>query len=461
MTPPRPSGGTFESSRLMPPPPQGGGEFRPPEMMGRPVEQGNGGDYKQEYQKEHQRQFNNEVRRQTETRTQEMQKRFVPPQGGGEFRQKGQPFMEGGRDNAQGRPFMDDSRSQGRPFGGGGEGEYGPQGGFDGSEMMREGGGFGGFGGMGGEGEENMGPSEEEMEKMMGEQESRMKAEQLKQMKRGMQGLEQGLKQIQRMADRLTKKGITVPADARALIAELVAARDKVKNATEFTEDVEAAMELIQDKGQDLGEIGQKFGMLEQMSQMTKQVEKQFVTLDKALAKAKKRKEASQYPAVVAKVEGQIGALKQKWAEVKAGVLSGDADPDDLRDVMEGIFEEVGDVHRSIEMIRQLGSVAKMLKSADKEIATFGKTIERQRKAGKDVSRLDELLAEGKAKLSEVRALTQQSGFEPEDLFDLMQELEAIGNAAHDELDRISGKAETKELQSAVIQSLQLRRMGM
>ncbi len=470
-----------EVSSPTPPPPSQGGEFHPPagetrspEMMGRPMESGTGRQeeakrYNEEYQKQYQKQYGEEVGRQTEAKTREMQMRYAPSGGDRDIQrtmrsQMGQPFSEGGRDNAQGKPFMGDRMPQGRPFGGGPEGNYGPnggpQGGFGEHEMMREGGDFGGFGGSGGEGE-NMGPSEEEMEKMMQEQESRMKEEQLRQMKRGMQGLEQGLKQIQRMVDRLAKKGIAIPLDIQTLLSELTAVRDKVKSATEFNEEVEAAMDVIQERGQDLGEAGQKLGMLEQMAQMTTQVEKQFVTLDKALAKAKKRKEASQFPSVVAKVDAQIGALKQRWSEVKQGALSGDADPEDLRETMDGIFEEVGEAHRAIEMIRQLGSVAKMVKSAEKEIATFEKTIARQKKAGKDVSRLEELLAQGKAKLAEIKTLTAQSGFEPEDLFDLMQEIEHIGNAAHDELDRITGKADTKQLQGAVVESLRMRRLGL
>ena len=460
MPPPSPSGEAGDARYAPPLPGMPQSEMHRESMMPRDMS----GAGREQYRDEYKRQFEQEYQQQYKERADEMRKKYES-RGQGE-RPSGQPFREGGRDNAQGRPFMGDRMPSGRPFGGGQEGSDrpygGPQGAFGGHERMREGGGFGGFGDREGEGEqEHMGPSDEEMEKMMQEQESQMKEEQLRQMKRGMQGLEQGLKQIQRMVDRLTKKGIAIPLDVQALVSELAAARDKVKNATELTEEVETEMDVIQEKGQDLGEAGQKLGMLEQMSQMTKQVERQFVALDKAFTKAKKRKEASQFPEVVAKVDAHIGSLKQRWSEVKQGVLSGNADPEDLRETMDGIFEEVGEAHRAIEMIRQLGSVAKIIKSAEKEIATFEKTIERQRKAGKDVSRLDELLAQAKAKFAEIKTLTTQSGFETEDLFDRMQELERIGNEAHDELNRITGKTETKQLQGAVIESFQMRRLGL
>ena len=493
MPPPSPSGSPGEMRYAPMPSGEMKGEYHPPEMLGRPVEQRmnqqegmnrsgegyqSGGEFRQE-QKPYPsseaevrgRVTEDMTKRMTEQMTQQMTEKIRNKYKGqegsrqlspdemrrmeGQY-QQGRPFegggfmppSQGGGQPFQGGEFHPPSQGGGQPFEGGGFGPGGGEG-FGGPQ-----GGFGGSWGPGGEGGEFD-------EGMMEEQERMMKKQQLEQMKRGFRGMESGIKQMQKMIDRLLKKGVAVPQEYVSLISEITQAVATVKNAEEFDESVEAAMEVLQEKGPELGDIGPRLGMLEQMSQMTKQLEKQFAQLDKALAKAKKRKEASQFPAVVVKVEGQIDSLKQRWAEVKQGVLSGDADPEDLREVMEGIFEEVGDVHRSIEMIRQLGSISKMLRSANKEIATFEKQIARQRKAGKDVSRLDELLVQGKAKLAEVKAFTEQGGFEPEELFDLMQELEKIGNEAHDELERISGAAEAKAQGASVIQSLQSRRQGL
>ena len=321
---------------------------------------------------------------------------------------------------------------------------------------------MGSWGESGGENNyEDIGPSSEEMEKRQVEQEKRMRTEQLRQMRRGINGLEQGLKQVKRMMERLSKKGIAIPSEATSLMAELTAALEKVKSATEFTDEVEAAMELIQDKGQDLGELGQRFGMLEQFSQMTKQVEKEFARIDKDVAKAKKRKEATQYPEIITKIDAQVIALKDGWGHIKSGISSGDADPDDLRDTMETIFEDVGEVRRAIGFLQQLGSIAKMVKSAEKEIVGFEKAVNREEKAKKDVSRLRSLLTEAKTKLGEIKALAKQSNADPEDFFDLMQELERMRVEAVDELDRVSGKSEVKQLSGAVIQALVLRRLGL
>ena len=434
--PPFPGEGGYPEHGRMPPPdgfrqmpPPRDGEFYggtegrmmpPPEMSGRPGT----GSFDEQYKQEHQRQYQEEVKRRTEMRTREMQQ--GRPQGG---QDRGYPT--GGMPPQGG-------------FGGGERGGFGQEDDFDddrdGGRDMSD-----------GYGEDD---DFEEREKMM-------QQEQLKQMKRGMvSGMERGLKQIQRMIAKLQKKGITVPADTQALVTELTNALQTIKNATELTEDVEAAIEIIQDKGQDLGDVGQTLGMLERMSQMNKQVAKEFTKLDKILAKLKKSKTASQHPEPLARAERELGALKAEWETVQSSIASGESDGDDLRDTMDEFFEKVGDVHRSLAFVQQLSSVSKMVRSAEKEVAMAEKEIARQKRAGRDVTRLNELLAEGKAKLGEVKALTSQGNFDPEDLFSLMQEMRRIGDEAHDELERVSGKTESKNMESAVLRSLQQRRLG-
>ena len=101
-----------------------------------------------------------------------------------------------------------------------------------------------------------------------------------------------------------------------------------------------------------------------------------------------------------------------------------------------------------------------MIRSSDKEITTAEKEIARHRKAWKNVIRLEELLAVAKTKIAEVKALVAARGFDPDDLFSLMQELRLIGDEAHDELEKVSGKAETSALGASVIHALTLRRIG-
>jgi DNA repair exonuclease SbcCD ATPase subunit len=200
--------------------------------------------------------------------------------------------------------------------------------------------------------------------------------------------------------------------------------------------------------------------MLERLSQMAKQVGKEFAKINSMVAKVKKSKAGREFAEAVANVEGEVGALKVEWERMRSAIAAGEEDGDDIRDTMDEFFEKVGDIHQSLELVRQLGSISKMIKSADKEIAMAEKEIARQRKAGKDVTKLEELLSAAKAKIAEVKALTVERGFDPDDLFSLMQELRQIGDEAHDELERVSGKADARELSASVIQALTWRRLG-
>jgi len=458
------SGGSTEPPHMLPPP-QGGkypppvGETRSPEMMGlptpqdtapagRPPEQGmkqNDEAYKREYSQKYERQYNEEVSHQTDMKMPEMQERYMRKGGEGEFRQQGQPFMKDGWDNPQGRPFMGEGNTQGRPFDGPPRGEASM-----GEFRMMGGGGEGGF----------KGPGEEEMEQMREEQEKRMQEEQLKQMKRGMvSGIERGLKQIRSMLTKLQKKGITVPSDVEVLVTEVASALEKLKAATKFNEEVEAAMETLQDKAQNLGEVGQRLGMLERLSQMEKQVGKEFAKVAKVVTKLKKSKAGSQFPEAVARVEGQLASLKGEWERIRTALQSGEGD-DDVRETMDEFFEKFGDIHRGVELVRQLGSVSKLIKSAEKEVANTEKHIARLQKAGKDITRLNELLAQAKSKLAEIKSLAVGGTPDPEALFKAMQELQSIGEEAHNEMGRASGREETKQLHGAVMESVRALRMG-
>lgn len=298
-------------------------------------------------------------------------------------------------------------------------------------------------------------------EKRREEQGKRMQQEQLRQMKRGMVlGVEQGLKQITRMSDRVSKKGITVPTEIQTVVAELSVALEKVRGATEFTADVQDAIQTLQEKGHDLQELGQKLGMLEQMSQLARQVEKELSRIDREVLKAKKTKSASQFPDIVTKIEGELGVIKGKWDGAKSSMLTGNNEPDDIRDVMEEIFDEISEVRKRLGLLRQLSSVSKAIRIAGKEIAKFEKEVARLQQAEVDVSALSMSLAQAKEILAKIVALSKQPGFDPEDLFDLMQELEHIKNEAMKEFERVMGSSHDDSLGASVIRAIEMRRLG-
>lgn len=363
----------------------------------------------------------------------------MPPSQG-----KGQPFMGGG-------DFRPPSQGSGQPFEDGG---FGPPGNFGPGGGGREFGpsGFGGSWGPGGDGEGGgfSGPSEEEMGQMMEEREKQMKMQQLAQMRRGFGGMESGLRQVKKVIDRLIKKGVAVPQEYVSLVDDLTRAVEVVKNAEDFDETVEAAMEVLQEKGPELGDIGPRLGMLEQWPKVLSQAEKQVKRLESVLAKTKKRKGTAEYADIVAKVEARVGGIRSRYEEIRRAGESGDFE--EAMDSMQEFFEDIGDAHREVGVLDQLGNIAKMIRSGEKEIASFEKQVKRLEKRGINASSVTALIAEGRAKLAELKALGKNADAEPEDFFAIMQELDELRQRATDEFNLLQGRGASQE--GAVIRSL-------
>lgn len=356
----------------------------------------------------------------------------MPPSQG-----QGRPFMGGG-------DFHPPSQGEGQPFdggefgpGGGGGGEFGP-------------GGFGGSFGPSGEGGDFDEEMMEEQERMMEEQERMMKKQQLEQMKRGFRGMESGIKRMQKMIDRLLKKGVTVPQEYVTLINEVMQAVATVKNAEDFDESVEAAVEVLQEKGPEMGDIGPRLGMLEQWPKVLSQAEKQVKRLESTLAKAKKKKGAAEYADIVAKVEARVGGIRGRFEEIKRAGASGDFE--DAMDSMQEFFEDIGDAHREVGVLSQLSNISRMIRSGEKEIARFEKQVKRLEKKGIDASSITSLIAEGRAKLAELKALSKNTSAEPEDFFAIMEELDEIRQRATDEFNALQDRGASQE--GAVIRAL-------
>ena len=316
--------------------------------------------------------------------------------------------------------------------------------------------------GMGIGGDGNFGGSwnvqEGDNEDRMAQQEEMMQKQRLTQMKQNIRGMKQGVKQLTNVITRLKKKNIAVPAEAESLAAEMTQAIATVKNASEFSDDVEAATEVFQDKGQDMGDMMQKLNMLEQWTKNVTQMEKQVKRMSDTFAKAKKKKEAAQYPSVITKIESEISAMQMKWQEVKSLASSGDVES--AVDGMQDLRETMGETGRSVGFLGQLSSVAKMIRSTTKEIARFEKNVTKLEKKGVNVATVRRYIAEARVKLTELKALGGNTDATPDEYFSLMEEIGGIRQNAVEEFDTLNGKPATSALGASVFQALEWRRMG-
>ncbi len=304
-------------------------------------------------------------------------------------------------------------------------------------------------GGFGGDHEGGGDYGEDDSEARQAEMEAReaeMQKRQLSEMKRNLRGLEQGLKMTKSMMDKLTKQGVAVPAEYATLITELTNALAVLKGATEMTDEVQAAMEVLMEKGEELRDVGPKLGMLSEWPRTLKQAEAQVKRLQTQLARVKKSKSSAAYPALIAKVEAHVGEVAGAFAQAKSEAAGGDLEAamETLRD---GVFEATEDAYDSMRVLENMANMSRIVKQAEKEIARYEKEAARYEKKGQDVSTLRGLIAEMKRVLAEVKSTISDTSADPEELFDTMNSAEGLRNDAEAELQHLRGRPSSAEKQ--------------
>ena len=373
----------------------------------------------------------------------------MPPQG---YQQgQGGPQMQGDGEQMmkQGGKFMfnqyDDHGGPQQNFMGG---QYG------GDNMGRQE--FGGNQGemMSGGGEQNeeaMRQREEMMmqqqEKMREQQEKVMKQQQLSGMKRMIQGAVSGIRELKKMISRAQKSKVTIPEEYLVLIPKVEAAIKTIQEAKEFNEDVESAMDVLQNDGEALRDIGPRLAMLTEWPRIITEANKQLVRLRKDFInntkKAKKGK--IDVTEIVAKIEEEISRMEKTRDALKIEATKADADFEDIMEVMqEEIFEAQYDIRNDINILGNMSRISSELKQVDKMLKNFDARAARLKKAGKNVARLNELLAEAKTKRKEVGEIVSRPSFDPETFFEASSDGYALIQDINDEF------AELENRQTAV-----------
>lgn len=262
--------------------------------------------------------------------------------------------------------------------------------------------------------------------------------EELNRMKRQMKGMERGVGDMARALARIKKQGISVPSEYETTIAALQSAIATIKNATESSGEVEAAMDTIQEMGPEMGEIGPKIGMLEHLPRIMKEATRQVSQIKKMYAKsvARAQKAGIDVSDIKQSIESKLQEFEAAIAEAKAST-----DPEEAADSLrEDVFEGLEDLRDEMMILENISNASKMLKDAEKEIVRIEKAAATLKKQKKDVSQLESLIAEMKALVADVKTLMQSKGSDKEQLFDAFYEGERLHNDALEILAKLRGE---------------------
>lgn len=335
----------------------------------------------------------------------------------GEFRDR-QPHPPplGGRDEGrggkgekfepQGRPFRDEGfQPQGRPF----EDEERGEEGFDG-----------------------------------GDEDRRHDEERLQNAKRMVRDFERGLREFERALKRATKAGVSIPAEYQTLVGELRGAITVVRNASELTNDVEAAIDMVEERGGDFHELIPRLHQLAEWPRISKNAERELKQIISQLNRLKRQKALSDYPELLEKIESSVSTVQSRFTEAKSHMAAGNIE-EAFELLQQGIFEELQEVRSSMQVLEQISNVARMVRNVERDIKRFERQVDGLARRGTDVSELKRLIAAGRAKLQELKALAQGGAAEPEDLFETMQSLEQLRRQAFEHFDELRGRPKRKE----------------
>lgn len=273
----------------------------------------------------------------------------------------------------------------------------------------------------GGEGQYG-GPSQEQQDQMQKQQSER----QLKDMKRGLQGQMNGLRQFETMIKNAEKKGTAVPQEIKDKVAKVKEILDKVKNAQSADElqdvDMGEMGTMMQELDEARREIFENAQRLEGIKRGIKGMEQGLKMFEKQIAKLEKQKIS-----VPSDVAENVAKLKNVIATVKAAKTWDEAESAGI--------EDIGDLMQTLDESRQkleiLARWPQTLKQLDREITRLNSALKRSKSMAdrllkKEIDVMGHYTAfeEAVNKLKAVRneAVTKMQTGESDDAFSLLED---------------------------------------
>lgn len=277
----------------------------------------------------------------------------------------------------------------------------------------------------------NFGPSEEQMNKEQARHEAdrvKQEARSLKQMKSGMRGMEQGIKMFKTQIARLTKQGITVPAEIADNMNKITALITALKSAENF-QDAQEQMQELPDLMQSLDEQRQMLEKLGRWKQTLTQADRTIKQLDRSLKQnktlaARLEKKGYDISDLVSKFESGVQTMKDSRAKAIELIKT---DPESAFDEIENnLFEQMDDLMQSDRTIKELGNLSSFNSSFKRGIAEGQSMINKLKRMKIDTTDLAAKLAELKAKATEVNSVIKQKPIDTDSIVGIFEELDSM-----------------------------------
>lgn len=257
------------------------------------------------------------------------------------------------------------------------------------------------------------------------------KQQRLDGMRRGIRGMEQGLKMFENQVARLAKSKIVVPADVTENIAKLKTIITQVKTA-KTTEEIDAIdFEAMQDLMQDMDESRQKLEHLSRWPQTLKDINRQLTQLQREQKRAKSIadrlvKKGMDVQDLYNSFVEAINKLKSVRDSAVEKMSAGNGD--EAFDLIENeFFGQTEDVWQHFRVLMMMSNMGQFTAEFKREIAQAQQTINRLKRQKIDTSELEDILQQAKDKGQEIQNMIKTKDFDEETIKDAFDEMENIG----------------------------------
>ncbi len=265
-------------------------------------------------------------------------------------------------------------------------------------------------------------------------------------MKRGMKGMEQGLKMFKAQIARLAKQKITVPAEITDNIAKLEAIITTIKNAKTAEEMDAIDFESMQDLMQNMDQNRQQLEILARWPQTLKDIDRQLTQLQRELKRAKSiadrlAKKGIDVQDLYNSFADAVNKLKSVRDDAVAKMAAGNSEEafSALEDDFFGQMEDVWQHSRVLNMMANMGQFTAEFK---REMAQAQQMINRLKRQKKDTSELEAIFQQAKEKGQEIIDMIKSKDFDEETIKDAFDEMENIGQEFEAKLAELTGQEE-------------------
>jgi len=253
----------------------------------------------------------------------------------------------------------------------------------------------------GGEQGQQQGPSEEDMKKM--------DERRLKDMKRG---LSQFTRSAQMMKKNVAKTKAAIAKCGVNIPEELSNALDSIDGLVKKINDAQSADELdevvgdIQDVGSVMQDWGPRMGELPRLCQMLKQADRDLKQLDRSLTRYQAKNSAKlDLSEILAEYKTNVDNMRQALSQAKELAKT---DPEEaLSKIEDDFYGSMDNVRNSEQAINMVLNIGQGIRQASAEIKKIERDIKNLKKKKIDTAQLEELLADFKTQLEDIKSLVK------------------------------------------------------